>query len=41
MNKAHILTKKSKKRKDMLRQGGYLASEKQAASMRILIQDRH
>jgi len=40
MNKAHILTKKERKRKNTLRQGGYLANDKQAASMRILIQDR-
>ncbi|MCL2598838.1 MAG: 50S ribosomal protein L35 [Firmicutes bacterium] len=40
MNKAHILTKKDRKRKADLRQGGYLANEAQAASMRTLIQQR-
>ena len=38
MNRNHILNKKSTKRKRDLRQGGYLASEKQAAAMRYLIQ---
>jgi large subunit ribosomal protein L35 len=40
MNKAHILTKKSKKRKVGLRQGGYLANKAEAATMRIMVQDR-
>ena len=40
MNRAHILTKRAKKRKDDLRQGGYLSNDKQAASMRTLVQDR-
>lgn len=38
MNRNHILTKKTSKRKRDLRQNAYLASEKQAATMRTLIQ---
>ena len=36
--KNHILTKKSSKRKMGLRQGAYMASEKQAATIKVLIQ---
>lgn len=38
MHRNHILNKKSTKRKRDLRQNGYLASEKQAATMRQIIQ---
>ncbi|MCL2675744.1 MAG: 50S ribosomal protein L35 [Firmicutes bacterium] len=37
-NRNHILTKKAAKRQRDLRQNAYLASEKQAATMRSLIQ---
>ncbi len=36
--KNHILTKKSRKRKDSLRQGAYMASNKEAATIRSMIQ---
>ena len=36
--KNHILTKKSSKRKMGLRQGAYMASEKQAATIKVMIQ---
>jgi len=38
MNKNHILTKKDSKRKMGLRQGEYMASNKQAATIKVLIQ---
>lgn len=38
MNRNHILTKKSTKRKRDLRQSAYLSSLKQTRSMRTLIQ---
>ena len=37
-NKNHILTKKASKRKMKLRQGTYLASKKEAATLRNMIQ---
>jgi len=40
MHRNHILNKKTTKRKRDLRQGGYLASEKQAKAMRYIIGDR-
>ncbi|MDR3021108.1 MAG: 50S ribosomal protein L35 [Clostridiales bacterium] len=40
MNKAHILTKKNKKRKVGLRQGGYLQNDAEAATIRVMIQTR-
>ena len=36
--KNHILTKKSSKRKMGLRQGAYMNSEKQASTLRVMIQ---
>ena len=36
--KNHILTKKSSKRKMGLRQGAYMASEKQAETIKTMIQ---
>lgn len=36
--KNHILTKKSSKRKMSLRQGAYMASNKEAATIRSMIQ---
>lgn len=36
--KNHILTKKSSKRKMGLRQGAYMGSEKQAATLHVMIQ---
>ena len=36
--KNHILTKKSSKRKMSLRQGAYMASDKEAATIRNMIQ---
>jgi len=41
MNRAHILTKRAQKRKVGLRQDGYLANKKEAATVRIMIQNRH
>lgn len=37
-NKNHILTKKASKRKMKLRQGTYLASKKETATLRNMIQ---
>ena len=37
-NKNHILTKKDSKRKMGLRQGEYMASNKQAATIQVMIQ---
>ena len=36
--KNHILTKKSSKRKMGLRQGAYMGSDKQAATLKVMIQ---
>ena len=36
--KNHILTKKTSKRKMGLRQGAYMGSEKQAATLKVMIQ---
>lgn len=36
--KNHILTKKTRKRKADLRQGAYMASDKEAATIRTMIQ---
>ena len=36
--KNHILTKKSSKRKMGLRQGAYMANEKQASTIKVMIQ---
>ena len=36
--KNHILTKKSSKRKMGLRQGAYMGSEKQVATVKVMIQ---
>ena len=36
--KNHILTKKASKRKMGLRQGAYMGSEKQAATLKVMIQ---
>ncbi|MCL1944370.1 MAG: 50S ribosomal protein L35 [Firmicutes bacterium] len=41
MNRAHILTKREKKRKVGLRTDGYLSNKKEAATVRIMIQKRH
>jgi len=38
MGKNHILTKKPRKRKRNLRQGAYMQSDKQAKTIRTLIQ---
>lgn len=37
-NKNHILNKKASKRKMRLRQGAYMASDKQARTIKVLIQ---
>ena len=38
MNLAHILTKKKTKRTRQLRAGGFLANKKEAATIRLIIQ---
>lgn len=38
MNKNHILTKKASKRKMHLRQGAIMASDKQARTIKVMIQ---
>lgn len=38
MNLGHIMTKKSAKRTRQLRAGGFLANKKEAATIRLLIQ---
>jgi len=38
--KSHILTKKAKKRKVKLRQGGYLSSEKQTRAIKSILHNQ-